>query len=396
MTGRGRGRPARQLAERDRDVQIERVGQTAQPGARARGRPAAAAASARGRRRSRAASSAGCSAGAISRPSTKPAMRRSRRPAGSSRALVGAPRPGSGPKRAAADRRAAPRRRASLTLEAAKTSTSGPNSASSWRQMPHGLDGSAVGVTTTQARIAVSPAATAPTTALRSAQIVAPYEADSTLHPGYAAPLAAEHRRSDVEVRVRRPGPALGRQGQRPAERSNSGRRAAGLGPVDQTRYRYRPYRGTSLRDCLHSRSDSVCRTTTEPPPGGGQDDRWKPAAHVSGEASRRRADQRDGGTVSPASLARADPAHGPDARRSRPRAEDAGHLGRRRGAGLPPRVSLRARHVQRRADRRDLERRRRAEPRDRDPGIRRHRRARRSSASARAGRCGPRSSPAI
>jgi hypothetical protein len=40
--------------------------------------------------------------------------------------------------------------------------------------MPQGLDGSAVGVTTTQARIAVSPAATAPTIALLSAQIVAP------------------------------------------------------------------------------------------------------------------------------------------------------------------------------------------------------------------------------
>src|SRR5512140_828253 len=55
--------------------------------------------------------------------------------------------------------------------------------------MPHGDDGSSVGVTTTHAVMDVSPAATAATTAPRSAQIVAPYEADSTLHPATIRPL---------------------------------------------------------------------------------------------------------------------------------------------------------------------------------------------------------------
>ena len=125
--------------------------------------------------RSRAARTSDCSAGETSRPSTND----------SPDSLIGRLRRGWRRRtRAAAAYPELSTRTTSETLEAAKTMTSGPNSAISWRHMPHGVEGSGVGVTTATARIAVSPALTAPTTALRSAQIVAPYEADSTLHPG--------------------------------------------------------------------------------------------------------------------------------------------------------------------------------------------------------------------
>ena len=51
-------------------------------------------------------------------------------------------------------------------------------------------------------------------------------------------------------------------------------------------------------------------------------------ARSVPGRASCRRSDQRDGGTVSPASFGRADPGDGADARRSRPGSEDDGRPG--------------------------------------------------------------------
>ena len=60
---RGRGRPAGQLRERDRDGVLEVVGEAAEPRARARSRPRARVASARGRPPTSASRRAGCSVG---------------------------------------------------------------------------------------------------------------------------------------------------------------------------------------------------------------------------------------------------------------------------------------------------------------------------------------------
>src|SRR5665811_201394 len=212
-------------------------------------------------------------------------------------------------------------------LDAAKTRTSGPNSARSWRQIPHGLDGSRVGVTTTQARIAVSPAATAPTTALRSAQIVAPYEADSTLHPGNDAPLPLRTAAPTLNLEYG----ALARPCAINAIcccPSNSGRRAVACAlsiswtplPVMSE-----PHQATAIR-----RSDSVC-SNHEPPawwPATAAEEPTTDGHQRTGPAACRRSHQRDRGTVPPASLARTDPTHRVDARRSGPRPADAGQLG--------------------------------------------------------------------
>src|SRR6266487_153884 len=75
------------------------------------------------------------------------------------------------------------------------TSRSSPNSASSWRQAPQGEAGGSTSVATTMRRNARAPApppsATAAPIAMRSAQIVSPYEALSTLVPTYTPPSAA-------------------------------------------------------------------------------------------------------------------------------------------------------------------------------------------------------------
>jgi hypothetical protein len=59
----------------------------------------------------------------------------------------------------------------------------GPNSLMTWRQAPHGAVGTCVGVYTTTARMARSPAEAAVKMAVRSAQLLKPYEAFSTLQP---------------------------------------------------------------------------------------------------------------------------------------------------------------------------------------------------------------------
>src|SRR5437762_1942070 len=82
--------------------------------------------------------------------------------------------------------------RRSVRGPTAITSRSSPNSASSWRQAPHGDAGGSTSVATTMrrnARIPVPPPlATAAPIAMRSAQIVSPYDALSTLVPTYTPP----------------------------------------------------------------------------------------------------------------------------------------------------------------------------------------------------------------
>src|SRR2546430_1934046 len=71
--------------------------------------------------------------------------------------------------------------RRSLCGPTAITSRSSPNSASSCRQAPHGEAGGSASVATTMRLSARAPAATAAPSAIRSAQIVSPYDALSTL-----------------------------------------------------------------------------------------------------------------------------------------------------------------------------------------------------------------------
>src|SRR5690242_6925317 len=70
------------------------------------------------------------------------------------------------------------------------TSRSSPNSASSWRHAPHGDAGGSASVATTMRRNPRAPAATPAPMAMRSAQMVRPYEALSTLVPTYTVPSA--------------------------------------------------------------------------------------------------------------------------------------------------------------------------------------------------------------
>src|SRR6476661_3981719 len=63
------------------------------------------------------------------------------------------------------------------------TGSAGANSTSTCRQMPHGGVGSLALVTSTSASKERTPLATADVTAVRSAQIAAPYDAFSTLQP---------------------------------------------------------------------------------------------------------------------------------------------------------------------------------------------------------------------
>ena len=87
-------------------------------------------------------------------------------------------------------------------------------------------------MTTTTARIADSPALTAPTTALRSAQIVAPYEADSTLQPACSAPLSGQDRGTNLKARVRGMRVRLGTKGHL-EQRGELGQTLGGGSPVD-------------------------------------------------------------------------------------------------------------------------------------------------------------------
>ena len=66
---------------------------------------------------------------------------------------------------------------------------SSANSDNTWRHIPHGDPGSGPAVTTTHKTGSRSSAAIIFTTAKRSAQIVAPYEAFSTLHPVNTLPV---------------------------------------------------------------------------------------------------------------------------------------------------------------------------------------------------------------
>jgi hypothetical protein len=63
-----------------------------------------------------------------------------------------------------------------------RPSSDGANSASTWRQAPHGVTG-APSTATTMRRKRRTPALTAAPTATRSAQTVRPYDAFSTLQP---------------------------------------------------------------------------------------------------------------------------------------------------------------------------------------------------------------------
>jgi len=66
----------------------------------------------------------------------------------------------------------------------------GANSTSTCRHNPQGGVGSVASVATTSRENERTPAATAEATAPRSAQMVPPYEAFSTLHPTYTFPSA--------------------------------------------------------------------------------------------------------------------------------------------------------------------------------------------------------------
>src|SRR5690606_13268870 len=68
------------------------------------------------------------------------------------------------------------------------TSSAGENSASAWRQNPHGGTGSGDPVTRTSRLNRRSPAATAAPSAARSAQSVTGYDAFSTLQPAQTPP----------------------------------------------------------------------------------------------------------------------------------------------------------------------------------------------------------------
>src|SRR5437879_6178824 len=69
---------------------------------------------------------------------------------------------------------------------------SGPNSEITWRQAPQGEQGTPLSLVTATARISIlgPNSATAEKIAVRSAQLVIPYEAFSTLHPAKISPPA--------------------------------------------------------------------------------------------------------------------------------------------------------------------------------------------------------------
>src|SRR5205823_6571305 len=95
----------------------------------------------------------------------------------------------------ASGRRSRSTQRRSVRGPTAITSRSSPNSASSWRQAPQGDAGGSTSVATTMRRNprapAPPPSATAAPIAMRSAQIVSPYDALSTFVPTYTPPSAA-------------------------------------------------------------------------------------------------------------------------------------------------------------------------------------------------------------
>ena len=66
-----------------------------------------------------------------------------------------------------------------------------PAAASIWRHNPHGATGSAASLAMASRRNLWCPATTADTSAVRSAQKHAPYEAFSTLHPANTVPSSA-------------------------------------------------------------------------------------------------------------------------------------------------------------------------------------------------------------
>ena len=75
-----------------------------------------------------------------------------------------------------------------------------PNSASTWRHAPHGGVVTPSGPLTATAAMRRAPASTAANTAVRSAQIVSPYDAFSTFAPVKRRPSAVSHRRADGEA----------------------------------------------------------------------------------------------------------------------------------------------------------------------------------------------------
>src|SRR5574338_898781 len=68
------------------------------------------------------------------------------------------------------------------------TGRSAPNSDRTWRQAPHGAAGGSMSLTITIRRKRLLPCVTAVATAARSAQMVSPYDAFSTLQPANTRP----------------------------------------------------------------------------------------------------------------------------------------------------------------------------------------------------------------
>src|SRR5439155_926690 len=91
----------------------------------------------------------------------------------------------------ASGRRSRSTQRRSVFGPTAITWRSSPNSASNWRQAPHGDAGGSTSVATTMRLNPRAPSATAAPIAIRSAQIVSPYEALSTFAPTNTRPSAA-------------------------------------------------------------------------------------------------------------------------------------------------------------------------------------------------------------
>src|SRR5207249_260682 len=91
----------------------------------------------------------------------------------------------------ASGRRSRNTQRRSVFGPTAITWRSSPNSASSWRHAPHGDAGGSTSVATTMRLNPRAPSAIAAPIAIRSAQMVSPYEALSTLAPTNTPPSAA-------------------------------------------------------------------------------------------------------------------------------------------------------------------------------------------------------------
>ena len=335
----------------------------------------------------------GCSAGGISRPSTNSSLPSARSPA----RLLEVVRP---ERRAAAARQRSWRERRRRRSTRRRRPCRGPNSTSSWRQMPHGVDGSAVGVTTTTAadrlRARRSPPRRPRSARRRSWHRTRPIPRCSRRRRGRrSASTAAPTRKLGIwRARV-----GLGRS----AASSSAGnsarpeRRRVPVQTLDTGCHDASSNGRGSRRAAAPPRSGSVLqRRFIEPGPGGDRVETDGPEKPAGPAARRADTPTNEAGAQYHLHLRAGDiPSTDPDARRPGPRDAHGRDLGGRPRAGLPPRVPLGARHVQGRPDRGHLERRRGAEPRDRDAGVRRDRRrdghpgrdVRRASGRDRAGR---------